>query len=176
MPRSSRVYVHPPKSGDICFPVRSATPDRADLPWPEMEPRGGVLNYVYIFLPLVTNYAIYFLAFYVEALKQDPEEFRKPGPLDPGGGPYIKDGSRNSSAKPTYAQYARSGGDILAGPVLAWGLGLANAAFSRTLGLGFINFSPGTAPTPLLWPDLSLPARRRPQRPGYRVGSSLRLP
>jgi len=90
---------------------------------------GGGLNYVYIFLPLVTNYAIYFLAFYVEALKQDPEEFRKPGPLDPGGGPYIKDGSRNSSAKPTYAQYARSGGDILAGPVLAWGLGLANAAF-----------------------------------------------
>ena len=97
---------------------------------------GGVLDYVYYALPGIANVAIYFFGYYIEALKQDQNEFYNPAVgINDDENHFIEGregegyGRRYMGTKPTHVQWARSGGDILAAPFLAWGLGLVIAAF-----------------------------------------------
>ena len=69
-----------------------------------------------------------FFGYYIEALKQDPKEFRAPGSVDSNEENYLEDGSK----KPTHVQFARNNSSILIGPAIAWAVGFGIAALWPT--------------------------------------------
>ena len=96
---------------------------------PQMNPYGGTFfNYVLMALPGIACIPINFFAHYIQALKQDPNEFYNPAfGINDDENCFIEGregegrGKRYLATKPTHAQWARR--ELLGGPLAAWFLG-----------------------------------------------------
>ena len=102
-----------------------------------MNPYGGTFcNYVPMALPGIACIAINFFDYYIQALKQDPNEFSNPAfGINDDENCFIEGsegegyGKRYMCSKPTHVQWARRG-DILAGPITAWFFRFGHCGFS----------------------------------------------